>query len=136
MVRVWNVPVELLDRQRFLGLHNEVAIILYAGIKRSKGLSGGYVNHPETIKYSNRLGELKHLHDNIIVSEFKRRGYNHNSPLREEADSIAYEYFTCTYEESIGDIVELTLRQAVDKVKPTKSRAASAATKMINSMLQ
>ena len=130
MVRVWNVPVELLDRQRFLGLHNEVAIILYAGIKHNKGLSGGYVNHPETIKYSGRLGELKNLHDNVIVPEFKCRGYKHSSPLL-NVEHICYENFVCSYEESLEDITELTLRQIIDKIKPVGSSASSIVTKIM-----
>lgn len=134
LVRVWCTFIELLDRQRLLGMHREVPVLLYAGIKHNNKQHGGFVNHPETIKYCNRLGELKHLHDNIIVPELEYRGHNHNSPLKEETKYLGYEYFIFSYEECIRDILELTLRQVIDKIKPAKSKSSSRATKEINNI--
>ena len=76
MVRIWNVPVEILDRQHLLGEHVELHVIFSAILRGS----GGYYNHPQTNKFKGKLDELTYRH-NQQVAEMSKRGYHHKSPL-------------------------------------------------------
>ena len=40
----------------------------------------GYSRHPETLRWKGKLKALSIRHD-LLVKEFNRRGYNHNTPL-------------------------------------------------------
>jgi len=133
LVRVWCVPVFvplILDNKRFNGLHNEVPVIIAAAQKLNAGLKGGWVHHPEVKKWRYRLGELVTLHDVAIVSEFEARGYSHRSPLR-NVDGIVPQNFMCSFKECQTDVLELCLRQVLDRFKPKGAPRASSATAMI-----
>ena len=84
MVRVWHVKPEYLDNQRLLGEHLEIHVIIGAVVKRHLKRKGGYVNHPETIKYENKIKFLLKRHT-AIVSEMRKRGWKsgriHETPL-------------------------------------------------------
>ena len=98
MVRIWKVPIEELKSKRFLGLHNETGIAYNSIIRmrcwimcypttfaflraNCKKFWVGYYNHGNVQPYHDHVGQLVDLHDNIIVPDFARRGYNHSSPL-------------------------------------------------------
>lgn len=130
MVRVWCVPVFILRTKRFGGLHNEVGTIISQGQKLLRGEKGGWTNHPEVKKWAKRLGELVTLHDKVIVPEFERRGWNHNSPLK-GVEYIKPKPFACTEVECVRDILEVYLRQGIDVAKPKGSPPASVASKMM-----
>ena len=72
-MRMWNVDPEMLCRQHLLGEHVEMH--MFGGcLDKGKSLSG-YV-----LKGLVELENLRSRHD-VLVSEMKRRGYNHNSPF-------------------------------------------------------
>ncbi|MDY7078568.1 MAG: pyrimidine dimer DNA glycosylase/endonuclease V [Chloroflexota bacterium] len=75
-MRVWDVAPGYLNRQSLLGEHREVHAILSIITNDKKG----YSRHPETLRWKDRLGALKHRHD-LIVSEMRLRGYQHHSPV-------------------------------------------------------
>ncbi len=85
MVRIWNLPIELLDRQHLLGEHVELHIT-YNAILRN---GGAWFNHPQVKRFHNHLGQLVDRH-NQQVAEFLIRGYKHNSPLPEGCESEPY----------------------------------------------
>lgn len=130
-MRVWCIPVFLLDDRRVLGLHNEAPIVISEGQKLLRGENGGWTSHPEVKKWSSRLGELVTLHDKAIVPEFVRRGWNHNSPLK-NVEEITPRPFTCSEDECLSDLLEVYLRQGIGRVKPKGSPPASMATKLLN----
>lgn len=128
MTKIWNEKdITLLDRQHFLGLHHEAprayhvnlrAICwshhptLFKYLKETCGFRLGYVNQPEIQRFRNHLGQLVDLHDNIIMPDFERRGYSHNSPLRTaNCLCIIPEKFTFTEKEYMRDHAELMKRQ-------------------------
>jgi hypothetical protein len=75
-MRVWDVDPGYLNRQSLLGEHREIHAILSIVTKDKKG----YARHPETLRWKERLGGLKHRHD-LVVSEMWLRGYQHHSPV-------------------------------------------------------
>ncbi|MBI3966493.1 MAG: hypothetical protein HY329_12745 [Chloroflexi bacterium] len=78
MVRIWNLPVEELDNQHLLGEHLELHIIWNALTQPGRR---GWVNHPETRRWTDRLGALHRRHEDQ-VEEMRRRGWTgHKSPL-------------------------------------------------------
>jgi hypothetical protein len=131
MVRVWNDKITYLQRQRFLGEHNESTIIhnalmreqcwshyptFFKWLQENYGFRIGYLNHPETQRFKEHIGQLIDLHDNIIVPDFQRRGYNHQSPLpTANCFNIIPEKFTYTEEMYKRDHAELMRRQEVKK---------------------
>ena len=74
-MRVWDVDPGYLNRQSLLGEHREIHAILSIVTNQKKG----YARHPETLRWKDRLGALKHRHDRV-VSEMRLRGYQHHSP--------------------------------------------------------
>ncbi len=102
MVRIWCVPVSELDRQHLLGEHAELHCIVGALLGKYKA----YRNHPETLRFKGRIGELYFRHNEQAV-EMLRRGYRHDSPLPQS--STPYRY---TVEEYQRDHAELAKRQA------------------------
>ena len=127
MVRIWNTPIYELKRQRFLGLHNECGVAYNALMRRlcwlkypnffkylqeTIGFKITYINHPQVKRFIGHEGQLVDLHDNIIVEDFKRRGYKHNSSLiKGNCLSIPKEKFNYSMEEYIKDHEELMKRQ-------------------------
>jgi hypothetical protein len=102
MVRIWAVPVSELDRQHLLGEHGELHCIVGALLGKYKS----YRNHPETIRFQNRIEQLYSRHDRQ-VTEMQKRGYKHKSPLPNSNQPYIY-----TQEEYRRDHKELTKRQA------------------------
>ncbi|HLP46574.1 MAG TPA: pyrimidine dimer DNA glycosylase/endonuclease V, partial [Candidatus Kapabacteria bacterium] len=63
-MRIWDVNPGYLNRQSLLAEHREIHAI-FAVITRGKK---GYSRHPETLRWSGKLGLLKKRHD-LLVSE-------------------------------------------------------------------
>lgn len=81
-MRVWDVDPGYLNRQSLLGEHREIHAILSIVTNNKKG----YARHPETLRWKDRLGALKHRH-NLVVSEMQLRGYLHHSPVTVQGSS-------------------------------------------------
>jgi len=97
MVRIWCLPVSILDRQHLLGEHREGHSIM-TSITRDRLLTEkfptfykflhlnkiriGWLNHPETCRFKEHLGMLVDRHKQQ-VEEMSHRGYKHKSPLPE-----------------------------------------------------
>lgn len=81
-MRVWDVDPGYLNRQSLLGEHREIHAILSIVVNDKKG----YARHPETLRWKDRLGALKHQHD-LVVSEMQLRGYQHHSPVTVQRSS-------------------------------------------------
>jgi hypothetical protein len=138
MVRIWMFrDVKQLMQKRFLGQHLEVEIILNVNLSKRcwrhhmhllsyLHKTHGYVpnrqyrNHPEVLKHAGNLGALVDLHDNVLVPDFLRRGYNHQSPLvtsLPHPNCNVFDYPKQTYfsivsdEEYLRDKQELAKRQ-------------------------
>ena len=101
--------MRLLNRQRLLGEHVELHVLVNTIINKRNGKTNiGWVNHPETRRYENNLGMLYDRHKQQ-VQEMTRRGYKHNSKLL-PIDYIP-EDFTYTDEDYQKDIAILASRQ-------------------------
>jgi hypothetical protein len=101
MVRIWAVPVSELDRQHLLGEHAELHCIVGALL----GKYNAYRNHPETLRFQDRLEQLYYRHDQQ-VAEMQKRGYKHHSPLTSSNQPYLY-----TEDEYQRDHTELAKRQ-------------------------
>lgn len=108
MVRIWRVPVGELDRQHLLGEHAELHCIVGALLGKYKA----YRNHPQTLRFEGRIGELYFRHNEQVL-EMQRRGYRHDSPMPQS--NTPYRY---TPEEYQIDHAELQKRQTK---KPPKT---------------
>jgi len=80
-MRIWDLPCSVLCRQHLLGEHRELHAI-YSIL--TQNLSG-YRNHPEVLRWRNKLNALRARHLQQ-VDEIIKRGYNHNSPINGETD--------------------------------------------------
>ena len=78
-MRVWDIPVTYLCDKHLLAQHVEIHTI-YNVISQDKK---GYSKHPETLRWVDRLPELKLMHS-FTVYEMKRRNYNHKSPIDDQ----------------------------------------------------
>lgn len=72
-MRMWNIPVLILCKNHFLGEHNEMHKFI------------GSLNHGHSISGYVKKGfvevhNIRKRHD-LLVSDFARRGYNHDSSL-------------------------------------------------------
>lgn len=105
MVRIWCVPVCILDRQHLLGEHVELHVIVNA-ILRGKG---GFFNHPQTNRFKGHIGMLVGRH-NQQVFEMRKRGYNHNSPLPE---NLGIELYLYSQSEATLDLAVLAERNGL-----------------------
>ncbi len=83
MVRIWAVPVSELDRQHLLGEHAELHCIVGALLGKYKA----YRNHPETLRFQDRIEQLYYRHDQQ-VAEMQKRGYNHHSPTAKQHPTL------------------------------------------------
>ncbi|MCW4004737.1 MAG: pyrimidine dimer DNA glycosylase/endonuclease V [Candidatus Bathyarchaeota archaeon] len=106
MVRIWCVPVSELDRQHLLGEHAELHCIVGA----LQGKYKAYQNHPQTLRFKDRIEQLYTRHEQQ-VQEMQKRGYKHNSLL-----PASNQPYICTKEEYTRDHAELAKRQQ----KPAK----------------
>jgi hypothetical protein len=75
-VRIWDLPPERLCRAHLLGEHRELHAI-WAVLTGDKA---GYRQHPETLRWEDRLVALYDRHT-AEVEEMLARGYTHSSPL-------------------------------------------------------
>jgi hypothetical protein len=107
LVRIWCVPVSELDRQHLLGEHAELHYIVGALLGKYKA----YRNHPETLRFQNRLDELYFRHQEQ-VQEMIKRGYKHDSPFSQSSKPYTY-----TEEEYQRDHAELVKRQTKASLK-------------------
>jgi len=83
-MRIWDIPPDKLCRNHLLGEHSELHAIWVILTKGKNGFS----NHPETLRWKNKLKALYLKHE-IIVKEMKKRGFNHNSFLEKSmADGL------------------------------------------------
>jgi hypothetical protein len=101
LVRIWCVPTSELDRQHLLGEHAELHAIVGSLLGKYKA----YRNHPQTLRFQNRIEELYFRHCEQ-VSEMQKRGYQHHSPLPESNQPYTY-----TQQEYLRDHTELAKRQ-------------------------
>lgn len=76
-MRVWDVPVSVLNDKHLLGEHAETHCIWAA---HERGLTGGYSRHPETLRWTGHLAALWQRHE-AQAEEMAQRGFNHRSPL-------------------------------------------------------
>jgi len=90
-----------LDRQHLLGEHAELHCIVGALLKKHRA----YQNHPETLRFKGKIGQLYFRHADQ-VREMEKRGYRHNSPL-----PPSNQPYTFTEEEYERDHAELAKRQ-------------------------
>jgi hypothetical protein len=75
-MRIWDIPVKKLCKNHILGEHRELHAIWNIISQDKKG----YSKHPETKRWKGKLKALYIRHEEL-VTEMKKRGYNHNSPL-------------------------------------------------------
>ena len=75
-MRIWDIKPDVLCRQHLLGEHRELHAIWSIITNNKKG----YSRHPEILRWRGKLKALYLRHEKI-VSEMKKRGYNHNSSL-------------------------------------------------------
>ncbi|MGB9911308.1 MAG: pyrimidine dimer DNA glycosylase/endonuclease V [Microgenomates group bacterium] len=75
-MRIWDFPPKYLCRQHLLAEHRELHAIWNILIKNKKG----YSRHPEVLRWRGKLKAL-YLRHQKLVSEMKKRGYHHQSPL-------------------------------------------------------
>jgi hypothetical protein len=127
MVRIWAaVPVSKLQDQWLLGEHHELHVIVGALQKRWKGLKkGGWVNHPETLRWSRKLGWLQKRHAEEVL-EFRKRGWPsglmHETPLdlRGVPKAALGKVHRVTAKERAKDLRDLKKRKGL---KPEVTRA-------------
>lgn len=77
-MRIWDIHPKHLCRKHLLAEHRELHG-LWNILTIHKG-EGGYSRHPETLRWVHKTLALYNRHE-LLVQEFKRRGYNHKSPL-------------------------------------------------------
>ena len=80
MVRSWHpIPANALDDTALIAEHNELLIIG----KAAAGLTKGWRNHPEVLRWRGHSKALKRRHDEVAM-EMVQRGFNHGSPWPKE----------------------------------------------------
>ncbi|MCM8794085.1 MAG: pyrimidine dimer DNA glycosylase/endonuclease V [Candidatus Omnitrophica bacterium] len=77
-MRIWDIHPKHLCHKRLLAEHRELHGLWNILTKLNR--IGGYSRHPETLRWVGKTNALYRRHK-ILVEEFKRRGYRHNSPL-------------------------------------------------------
>ena len=77
-MRVWDIDPKFLCRKHLLAEHREPHG-LWNILTKHKG-KGGYSRHPETLRWVGKNRALYKRHE-LLVKEFIKRGYKHNTPL-------------------------------------------------------
>jgi hypothetical protein len=97
-MRIWDINPSRLCRNHFLGEHRELHAIWAILTKNKKG----YCRHPETLRWKGRLKAL-YLRHELLIEEFKKRSYQHKSPLQKclASGSAKQNKFVNTYKEQI-----------------------------------
>ncbi|MEI6627727.1 MAG: pyrimidine dimer DNA glycosylase/endonuclease V [bacterium] len=80
-MRVWDIHPQHLCRKHLLAEHRELHGLW--NILTKHGGKGGYSHHPETRRWIGKQKALYLRHEKLIT-EFKRRDYQHHSPLDEK----------------------------------------------------
>lgn len=80
-MRIWDIEVKYLCRKHLLAEHRELHG-LWNILTKHKG-QGGYSRHPETLRWVGKERALYNRHE-MLVKEFGRRGYKHQTPLDEK----------------------------------------------------
>lgn len=75
-MRIWDLKPSVLCRKHLLGEHRELHALWTVITENKKG----YSHHPETLRWVGKLRALYLRHESL-VSEMKKRGYNHESDL-------------------------------------------------------
>lgn len=78
-MRIWDLSPKILCRNHLLGEHRELHALWTILTKNKKG----YINHPETKRWIGKLAALYKRHE-LLVSEMKKREYNHKTPLNKK----------------------------------------------------
>jgi hypothetical protein len=107
MVRIWNLPVEILDDKHLLAEHLETHVA-FSAIQRA---GGPWYKHPQVQRFVGKLPQLKYRHDQQ-VSEMRRRGWNgHKTPL---PDSIPAEPYAIKADDYLRDFKVLDSRHGLN----------------------
>ena len=99
-MRIWDLPVEKLCKNHLLGEHRELHAIWNIISQDKKGHS----KHPETKRWKGKLKALYIRHEEL-VTEMKKRGYNHNSSL--EASLAVGKEYQSEYVDSIDSQIQI-----------------------------
>ena len=75
-MRIWDISPKYLCRKHLIAEHGELHSLWLIIINKKKGFS----KHPETMRWRGKLKALYLRHEKLIT-EMKRRGYNHKSLL-------------------------------------------------------
>ncbi|MEI7810681.1 MAG: pyrimidine dimer DNA glycosylase/endonuclease V [bacterium] len=86
-MRVWDIHPKHLCRKHLLAEHRELHG-LWNILTIHKG-KGGYSRHSETLRWVGKTRALYERHE-ALVKEFKRRGYNHYTPLEKGLSKVAF----------------------------------------------
>lgn len=121
MVRIKNCDVDVLPHYEFLGEEREVHIVwndfgkeyvltnmfptFYKFLHDNK-IHIGYLNHPNVQCFRGHLGQIIDRH-NQHIEEFKRRGYNHKSPLIPMPFSVELEPYSYSSEANKKELYRL-----------------------------
>jgi hypothetical protein len=80
-MRIWDILPQFLCSKHLLAEHRELHG-LWNILTIHKG-QGGYSHHPETLRWVGKTKALYNRHE-LLVTEFKHRGYRHLSPLEKK----------------------------------------------------
>ena len=75
-MRIWDISPKYLCHKHLLAEHRELHAV-WAILTEGKK---GYRQHPETKRWVGKLKALYLRHEKLVL-EFKRRGWNHQTPL-------------------------------------------------------
>lgn len=75
-MRIWDIEPKHLCTNHLAAEHRELHAV-WTVLTQNKT---GYSRHPETLRWQGKLAALFNRHK-LLVKEFKRRNWNHNSPL-------------------------------------------------------
>jgi len=107
LMRIWDLPPEVLCRKHLAAEHRELHGIW--NILTIHGGKGGYSRHPETLRWTGKLMAL-YIRHNRLVAEMGKRRWHHRTPLdRKQATGYdVQDEFLVTAEEQL----EILLRKS------------------------
>lgn len=86
-MRIWDIHPKHLCRKHLLAEHRELHG-LWNILTIHKG-KGGYSRHPETLRWVGKTRALYDRHE-ALIKEFRKRGYNHYTPLSKDLSRVAF----------------------------------------------